>query len=104
MTEKRLYRHTHFRAPPKGRGMRTPYFKYATYTSSNQTLIVWFSDIVNTAVFRDVTPDTMHKIRVMLRTTYSWYIEAGHKDSMVWNFMMVYEPPSEEDGDVPATS
>ena len=84
------YKHMHFRYPKPYTPPDAPYFKYASYSGSRQVLIVWFNDIVNTATYRNVTWDTIHMIRVLLRLTNSWYIEARRGDTIVWNFTAVY--------------
>ena len=90
MSKKAEYRHMHFRYPIPYTQPVMPYFKYASYDGSKQTLIIWFNNIVDTQVFRGVTWDTIRQIRILLRTTNSWFREAKHKDMIVWNFTAVY--------------
>jgi hypothetical protein len=80
----------HFKYPKQYTHPHAPYFKYASYNGKSQALIVWFNNIVDTQVFYGVTWETIHRIRILLRTTNSWFREARNKDTMVWNFVAVY--------------
>lgn len=90
MKRKAEYTHMHLRWPKPYTQPHEPHFKYASYSGSRQALTIWFSNIVDTQVFYNVTWDTIQMIRVLLRTTNSWFREAKHEDTMVWNFTAVY--------------
>lgn len=85
------YRHVHAHSPNPDWLMSVPWIRYATYIGDIETLIIWPRNDKDIQTFKNVSMETIVQIRTQLRQVNGWYIEAQVDDSLVWNFLGVYD-------------